>query len=73
MGGRWGIQAIEGALTLCMEMGAIERQPVSPLAHVLMGALDEAALYVAESDDKTTANAEMTVVLERIIDTLRPR
>jgi AcrR family transcriptional regulator len=73
VGGRWGIQAIEGALTLCMEMGAIDRQPVSALAHVLMGALDEAALYVAESEDKATANAEMGQVLERMIDTLRPR
>jgi AcrR family transcriptional regulator len=73
VGGRWGIQAIESALTLCMEIGAIEGQPVSPLAHVLMGALDEAALYVAESEDKSKTNAEMALVLERMIDTLRPR
>ena len=71
--GRWALGATEAGLAAAMETGAIDRQPVSPLAHVLMGALDEAALYVTEADDKTTANAEMTQVLERIIDTLRPR
>src|SRR5580692_5983836 len=30
-----------------IELGRIRAQPVSPLAHVLMGASDEAALYVA--------------------------
>ena len=73
VGSRWGIQLVEAGLAGAMEAGAMERLPVSPLAHVLMGALDEAALYVTEADDKTTANAEMTQVLERIIDTLRPR
>jgi AcrR family transcriptional regulator len=73
VGGRWGIQLVEAGLAAAMEAGAIERLPVSPLAHVLMGALDEAALYIAEADDQVTAGAEMTQVLERVIDTLRPR
>jgi AcrR family transcriptional regulator len=72
VGGRWGIQLVEAGLAGAMEAGAIERLPVSPLAHVLMGALDEAALYITEADDKVTAGAEMTQVLERVIDTLRP-
>jgi AcrR family transcriptional regulator len=73
VGGRWGIELVEAGLAGAMEVGAIERQPVSPLAHVLMGALDEAALYVAEAEDTATAGAEMAQVLERMIDTLRPR
>jgi AcrR family transcriptional regulator len=73
VGGRWGIQLVEAGLAGAMDLGAIERQPVSPLAHVLMGALDEGALYVAEADDTATAGAEMAQVLERMIDTLRPR
>jgi AcrR family transcriptional regulator len=73
VGGQWGIQLIESALAGLMELGAIDRQPVSPLAHVLMGALDEAALYVAEAEDSAAAGAEMAQVLERMIDTLRPR
>jgi AcrR family transcriptional regulator len=73
IGGRWGLGLVEAALAGAMEAGAIERQPVSPLAHVVMGALDEAALYVAEAEDDETARVEMGQVLERLIDTLRPR
>jgi AcrR family transcriptional regulator len=73
IGSRWGLGLIEAALAGAMEAGAIERQPVSPLAHVVMGALDEAALYVAEAEDDAMARVEMAQVLERLIDTLRPR
>jgi AcrR family transcriptional regulator len=73
VGGRWGIDLVEAGLAGAMDLGAIERQPVSPLAHVLMGAMDEAALYVVKAEDSVTAGAEMAQVLERLIDTLRPR
>jgi len=42
-----------------------------PLAHVITGALDAAALYVADADDPVAARKEMDPVLERLIDTLR--
>jgi AcrR family transcriptional regulator len=51
-----------------IERGRIPLQPVRPLAHVLMGASDEAALYVAEAADRPQARAEMIGVLDRLID-----
>jgi hypothetical protein len=36
-----------------------------------VGALDEAALYVARAEDPKTALAEMDTVLSRMVDTLR--
>jgi AcrR family transcriptional regulator len=36
-----------------IEAGRIRPQPTRPLAHVLMGASDEAALYVAEAADQS--------------------
>ena len=48
--------------------GAIPDQPTRPLAHVAIAAIDEAALYVAASDDPDRARAEMLVVLDRLID-----
>jgi hypothetical protein len=51
-----------------MDAGRVRRQPVRPLAHILMGASDEAALYVAEAADRPRARAEMIDVLDRIID-----
>jgi hypothetical protein len=50
-----------------MEVGAIRRQPTEPLAHVLIGALDEAALYVAQAADPQTALAEVTAVLNDLM------
>src|SRR5215831_8343105 len=48
--------------------GRIRPQPVRPLAHVIMGASDEAAMYVAESADPAAARAEMIQVLDCVID-----
>ncbi len=59
---------VQAALIQGMDMGRIRPQPVRPLAHVLMGASDEAALYVAEAADRTRARAEMTEVLNKLID-----
>ena len=47
--------------------GASARSRSAPLAHVLMGASDEAALYVAEAADRTRARAEMIEVLDQLI------
>jgi hypothetical protein len=38
------------------------------MAHVAIGALDEAALYVAAADDREKATAEVTRVLDQLID-----
>jgi AcrR family transcriptional regulator len=51
-----------------MELGLIRRQPARPLAHILMGASDEAALYVAEAADRAQARAEMIAVLDQLIE-----
>ena len=69
---RYGLGLIAAALQAAMEAGAIEQQPLMPLAHVVMGALDAAALYVAEAQDPEAARKEMDPVLERLVDTLRP-
>jgi AcrR family transcriptional regulator len=58
----------EALLSQGMEFGSIRRQPVRPLAHIFMGASDEAALYVAEAADHAQARAEMIEVLDQIID-----
>ena len=44
-------------------------QPIDPLAHVLIGALDEAALYVALAADPVCARAEVGTVLQRVVVT----
>ncbi|HTZ25970.1 MAG TPA: TetR/AcrR family transcriptional regulator [Streptosporangiaceae bacterium] len=58
---------VQALLAQGIEAGRIRPQPAAPLAHVLMGACDEAALYVAEAADRAQARAEMLAVLDQII------
>lgn len=59
---------VEAVLIQGMELGRIRPQPVRALAHVFMGASDEAALYVAEAADRALARAEMIEVLDHLIE-----
>jgi hypothetical protein len=65
----YGLGLIEASLAAAIEAGEIADQPVKPLAHVLMGALDEAALLVARSDDPGMRD-QVTAVLDRLLDGL---
>jgi AcrR family transcriptional regulator len=71
IGEQFGLGTAIALLGQAMDEGSIARQPVRPLAHVVIGALDEAALYVARAEDRATARAEMDAVLARLIDGLR--
>jgi len=58
---------VQALLSQGIELGRIRAQPARPLAHVLMGAGDEAALYVAESADHAQARAEMIEVIDQLV------
>ncbi|HET6964162.1 MAG TPA: TetR/AcrR family transcriptional regulator [Acidimicrobiales bacterium] len=49
-----------------IERGTIPPQPVLALTHVLVGAVDEAALYIAQSADRAAARADMDLVIRRL-------
>lgn len=68
---RYGLGLITAGLTAAMDAGLVRRQPVRPLALVLGGAIDEAALYIANADDPATARDEMETVLITLLDGLR--
>jgi AcrR family transcriptional regulator len=61
---------IESVLTLGMDAGTFKTQPVRPLAHVLIAAADEAALYIVSADDQAAAKVEMRAVVDQLIDAL---
>jgi len=69
---RYGLGLVEGTLGAAMESGAIAEQPVRPLAHVLMGAMDEAAMLVARSDDPAATRTEVAATLRSLLAGLRP-
>ncbi len=72
IGARYGLGLIEALLTAGMDAGEIRRQPIAPLAHALLGALDEVAMLVARADDPRTARAEAGETLTGLLGALRP-
>ena len=52
IGMQYGLGLVQATLEAAMEAGVIERQPVGPLAHLLLGSIDEAGMLVARADDE---------------------
>jgi AcrR family transcriptional regulator len=71
IGLRNGLGLVEGGLQAAVDAGRLAPQPVRGLAHVLIGAIDEAALYVATADDPAAARTEVGAVLDRLLAVLR--
>jgi AcrR family transcriptional regulator len=65
-----GLGLIEGTLQAAVDAGEIRPQPVRPLAHVLMGALDEAAMLVARAEDPEAMRAEVAQTLAILLSGL---
>jgi AcrR family transcriptional regulator len=70
---RHGLGLASAALQAAMDAGRIERQPVAPLAGILVAALGEAGIMVATADDPVAARAEVEGALETLIDGLSRR
>jgi AcrR family transcriptional regulator len=65
-----GLGLVVATLQAGIDAGALAPGPVTPLAHLLLGALDEGALYVARAEDADAARAEVVAVVDRLIDGL---
>ncbi len=67
---RYALGLIEAVLKHGIETGAIREQPVRPLAHALIGALDELAMLVARSDDPQATRSEVGKTLGTLVSAL---
>jgi AcrR family transcriptional regulator len=65
--------AIPQALTIAMDQGLIDRQPIVPLSRLLLGAVTEAAAACAASDDPAMTGREHAAAFERLILGLQRR
>ena len=72
LAGRYGLGLVQLALQSAMDAGAIVPQPVVPLAHVLVGAIDECALYVAQAKDPAAAREQCAAIFDRILRSITP-
>jgi len=70
MEARFGAVPLRGVLRRAMRTDAIERQPLRPLALMIMGALNEACFYVATAEDTDAAREEVRSLTHRLLSGL---
>jgi AcrR family transcriptional regulator len=68
---KYGLALVQAGLQSIMDAGYIEKQPVEPLAHLVLGALTEGGLLIGRSEDRQTARREVGDGLDRILSGLR--
>jgi AcrR family transcriptional regulator len=73
IGLRYGFGLVQATVQAAMEAGLIDSQPVTPLAHLLLGAIDEGAMLIARADAGDETRAQVGAAVTRLLDTLRPR
>ncbi len=63
----------EQLLAAAIEAGQLKAQPVRPLATVMIGALDEAAMSIANADNPAIEREQVRAVVHDLIDGLMTR
>ncbi|MBA3264337.1 MAG: TetR/AcrR family transcriptional regulator [Thermoleophilaceae bacterium] len=68
---RHGLGLVSFGLQNAMDRGVLTPQPVRPLAHLLMGAMAEAAMVIANGTDPAAARDEVERPLLALLEGLR--
>ncbi len=63
----YGLGAIRGLLEDAVDEGAIEQQPLDALAHILLAAVDEAALFIANAADPQGATESAVSAMKSLL------
>lgn len=67
---QYSLGHVKAALRAAMGEGAIAKQPLDPLAHMLIGALNEAALVLARASTAKRARVEIGATVTRLLEGL---
>jgi AcrR family transcriptional regulator len=68
---RYGLGLVRNVLDAAMDAGLLRRQPVEPLAHLLLAAMAEAGLMVATASDPAAEREAVEAPLLALLDGLR--
>ena len=68
---RFGAVALRGAMRKSRTAGGFTDAPLRPLALMLIGALGEACLYVADAEDPDAARTEVEQILNQMLEAFR--
>ncbi|WP_234825455.1 MULTISPECIES: TetR/AcrR family transcriptional regulator [Mycolicibacter] len=71
--GRYGVGAIHGLLERAVLEGALPAQPLIVLSHVLLAAVDEAALVIANSREPAAAREQGVAAISQLLAGLGSR
>jgi AcrR family transcriptional regulator len=69
----FGLGLLRRSVEAGIRGGTVERQPVGPLSHLLLGALNGCGLEIARASDPARAKREMRKATDRLLKGLRPR
>jgi AcrR family transcriptional regulator len=67
------LTSVKELIRAAIAQGLIDDQPVDPLAHIIFGALHEAAMLIARGDDKAAARHSVSGAIGRLFEGLRGR
>jgi AcrR family transcriptional regulator len=73
IGLEYGFGLVQGTVQAAMDAGLIDQQPVRPLSHLLLGAIDEGAMLVARADDGGETRQQVGASITRFLEALRPQ
>jgi AcrR family transcriptional regulator len=73
IGVKYAFGLIQGTLQAAIDAGQLDPQPVRPLAHLVLGAIDEAGMLVARADDGGETRREVGESVARFLERLRAR
>jgi AcrR family transcriptional regulator len=68
---RHGLGLVIAGLEGGMAAGVLHRQPVRPLAHLMLGAIGEAGMMIANAEDPAATRAEVEPALLGVLEGLR--
>jgi hypothetical protein len=71
MDSQYSLRSLKQVLAAMASEGLIVPEPIDALAHLLSGAMNEAALWIARAPDPEGALAEATASLETLLGALR--
>lgn len=69
----YGLGLVRFVIEDVMEAGLVERRPVEPLAHVVLGALNEAGMVIANAEDPAVARQEVGEAIMFLLEGVRRR
>jgi AcrR family transcriptional regulator len=68
---KYSLGALERVLEAAIAEGIVARQPVKPMARLLLSALEEAGMLIVEADDPAVARREVGEAVTRLVGALR--